>query len=175
MTDPKPRMLSICGPQKKICDLLAYDPAADLAAAKPRTGPSPIIQTEKGVKAGRISVTRKYPWTGYGWVSQDYHNECGVSSATTNTATTSPLVSMSEYWHSDRLGINLLSIRSSPFSGSQTLAITELTGGEPGEQLFQLPDSPVHDQQRTRRSPGRPPRQGRKMHATGSTSISSKT
>jgi len=60
-----------------------------------------------------------------------------------------PLVSTSEYWHSERLGINLLSIRSSPFFGKQTFTITELTVGEPDQQLFELPDYPVHDQRKT--------------------------
>jgi hypothetical protein len=61
-----------------------------------------------------------------------------------------PLISTSEYWHSDQLGINLLSIRSSAFFGKQTFTITELTVGDPDAQLFQLPDYPIHDQRKNR-------------------------
>ncbi len=50
-----------------------------------------------------------------------------------------PLNSMSEYWHSQQLGINLLSIRSSPYFGKQTFTITELSVGEPDAQKFELP------------------------------------
>ena len=40
IADPKERTLYNCSPQKHICDLLAYDPASDLAAATVRTGSS---------------------------------------------------------------------------------------------------------------------------------------
>jgi hypothetical protein len=48
----------------------------------------------------------------------------------------------------DRLGINLLLIRSSPFFGEQTFRIAELSVVEPGEQLFALPDDPFHDREK---------------------------
>jgi hypothetical protein len=49
-----------------------------------------------------------------------------------------PLTYVSEYWHSDQLGINLLSIRTSPFFGKQTFTITEITAADPDPQLFAL-------------------------------------
>jgi hypothetical protein len=50
-----------------------------------------------------------------------------------------PLTSVREYWHSDLLGINLLSTVSSPLFGKQVFTITEMNPGEPDPQLFDLP------------------------------------
>lgn len=47
--------------------------------------------------------------------------------------------SLTEYWHSPQLGLNLLSMRSSPFFGKQTFTITELSVGEPDPKLFEIP------------------------------------
>ena len=56
---------------------------------------------------------------------------------------------MSEYWHSQQLGLNLLSIRSSPYFGKQTFTITEISTGDPDAQLFQLPAGyTVNDQRK---------------------------
>lgn len=140
IADPKQRMLYNCSPQKKICDLLAYDPAEELAAAKPRIGPAHIVQSEKGSQS---------------WEDLGARNILGVDTLGFRETTITnagvlgndqPLISTTEYWHSERLGINLVSIRSSPFFGKQTFTITELTVGEPDPQLFELPDYPVHDQ-----------------------------
>jgi hypothetical protein len=60
-----------------------------------------------------------------------------------------PLTSFSEYWHSQQLGLNLLSLRSSPFFGKQTFTITELTASEPDPELFQIPEGfKVNDQRK---------------------------
>ena len=46
-----------------------------------------------------------------------------------------PMTSIREYWHSQELGLNLLSIRSGPMTGRQTFTITELSPGEPDPQI----------------------------------------
>jgi hypothetical protein len=59
-----------------------------------------------------------------------------------------PIQIVLEYWHSPRLGFNLLSSRSDPRIGTQTFAITELDTAEPDPQLFSVPDGyQVVDQQ----------------------------
>jgi hypothetical protein len=59
---------------------------------------------------------------------------------------------MSEYWHSDQLGINLLSVRTSPFFGKQTFTITDLTAADPDPQLFAVPAGfKVNDQRKNQR------------------------
>jgi hypothetical protein len=61
-----------------------------------------------------------------------------------------PLNNFSEYWHSEQLGLNLLSIRSSPFFGKQTFTITEITASDPDAQLFELPAGyRVNDQRKS--------------------------
>ncbi len=60
-----------------------------------------------------------------------------------------PLTSMREYWHSDQLGINLLSIRTSPQFGKQTFTIEEITAADPDPQMFELPTGyTVNDQRK---------------------------
>jgi hypothetical protein len=60
-----------------------------------------------------------------------------------------PLTYMSEYWRSEQLGINLLSVRSSPFFGRQTFTITDLTAADQDPQLFALPTGfKVNDQRK---------------------------
>ncbi len=143
IADPKQRTLYNCGPQKQICDLLVYDPASDLAAAAPRKGTSRTLAHGDGNVA---------------WEDLGNRNIAGIDTVGTRETTTmnagtmgndQPLTSMREYWHSDQLGINLLSIRSSPFFGKQTFTITEITAAEPDAQMFELPAGfTVHDQRK---------------------------
>lgn len=49
------------------------------------------------------------------------------------------VTAMREIWHSQKLGINLLSIRSEPIVGKQTFAITKLSSSHPDSHLFELP------------------------------------
>jgi hypothetical protein len=51
-----------------------------------------------------------------------------------------PLVTTREFWHSPRLGINLLSIVDSPRSGKQTFTLTDVSFSEPDLKLFELPE-----------------------------------
>jgi hypothetical protein len=44
-----------------------------------------------------------------------------------------------EYWYSEKLGLNLLSIRSDPRFGKQTFRATNLMLSEPDPELFELP------------------------------------
>ena len=82
------------------------------------------------------------------WEDLGKRNIAGIDTVGTRETTTidagamgndQPLTYMSEYWHSEQLGINLLSVRSSPFFGKQTFTITELTAADPDSQLFELP------------------------------------
>ncbi len=143
IADPKQRTLYNCSPQKHICDLLVYDPASDLSAASPRKG------TSRTLPRGDGSVA---------WEDLGNRNIAGIDTDGTRETTTmnagtmgndQPLISMREYWHSDQLGINLLSIRTSPMFGKQTFTITEITAAEPDPQMFELPAGyTVNDQRK---------------------------
>jgi hypothetical protein len=143
IADPKQRTLYNCSPRIYICDLLVYDPASDLAAASPRKGTSRVLPDGDG----NVS-----------WEDLGNRNIAGIETAGSREVTTmnagtlgndQPLTSMREYWHSDQLGINLLSIRTGPMFGKQTFTVTEITATEPDPQLFELPAGyTIHDQRK---------------------------
>ena len=141
IADPKQRTLYNCSTDKHICDLLTYDPTDDLSAAAPRTQPSGPMT--------RGNTT---------WEDLGTRNIAGVDAVGTRETTTieagkigndQPLTSMSEFWHSQELGINLLSIRTSPMFGKQTFTITEIAAADPDAQMFELPEGyKIHDQRK---------------------------
>jgi hypothetical protein len=142
IADPKQHTLYNCSPQRHVCELLVYDPTSDLAAASPRKGSSRILPDGKGNVA---------------WEDLGNRNIAGIETVGSREITTmnadtmgndQPLTSMREYWHSDQLGINLLSIRTSPMFGKQTFTISEITAAEPEAQLFELPTGYTVDDQR---------------------------
>ena len=133
IADPKRRTLYNCSTEKQICDLLVFDPTNALSAL------SPHKRSLGPLSHGDENVT---------WEDLGNRNIAGIDTVGTRQTTVTPagawgndqpLTSMSEYWHSEKLGINLLSIRSGPSFGKQTFTITELTAAEPDRQLFELP------------------------------------
>jgi hypothetical protein len=146
IADPNQRTLYSCGTERHICDLLVYDPTNGLSALSPRKGSSGPLPEGGGDVA---------------WEDRGKRNIAGIETVGTRETTTAdagtigndqPLTHMSEYWHSEQLGINLLSVRSSPFFGKQTFIIIELTAAEPDPQLFELPIGfKVNDQRKNPR------------------------
>jgi hypothetical protein len=143
VADPQLRTLYNCSPERHICDLLVFDPASDLAAATPPKGRSGPMPHGDGNDL---------------WEDLGSRNIAGIDTVGTRETTTvnagtmgndQPLTSMREYWHSEQLGINLLSIRTSPMFGKQTFTITEITAGDPDPQMFELPAGyKVNDQRK---------------------------
>lgn len=142
IADPKQHTLYNCSPQNKICDLLLYDPADDLSTASLRPVHPHIADSEKGSQSWEDLGTRNILGVETSGVRETTVTNAGV------LGNDQPLTSMTEYWHSKQLGINLVSLRSSPFFGKQTFTITELSTGQPDSQLFQLPNYPIHDQRK---------------------------
>jgi hypothetical protein len=133
LVDPKLGTLYNCSTEKKICDLLVYDPPSDLTGASPPKAASGPLPHGDGNVA----------WEDLGKMNIAGVETHGTRETVTQNAGTlgndEPLTSVTEYWHSNQLGINLLSIRSNPYFGKQTFTITELTAGDPDPQLFELP------------------------------------
>jgi hypothetical protein len=50
-----------------------------------------------------------------------------------------PLLSKREFWFSQKLGVNLISKRQDPFSGTQNFEVSDITVGEPDRKLFEVP------------------------------------
>jgi hypothetical protein len=143
LADAKQRTLYNCSPARHACDLLVYDPGSDLAAASPRKGSSHPLKNGDGNVA---------------WEELGTRNLAGVDTTGTRETTTmnagtigndQPLTSMTEFWHSQELALNLLSIRTSPVFGRETFTITELSASEPDPQLLQLPEGfKINDQRK---------------------------
>lgn len=142
IADPKLHTLYNCNTEKHVCDLVAYDPSKDLTAAQPRTPPGtgvvdhgPFTLEDLGTKniAGVDTVG----------IRETYRIEAGAM------GNDQPMTSVKEEWHSQELGINLLSIRSGPMVGKQTFTVVELTATEPDPQQFELPSGyKVNDQRK---------------------------
>lgn len=140
--DPKQRTLYNCSTEKHICDLLAYDPGSELSDATARKGSSHKLPQDGGEVVGEDLGSRNLA----GMDTVDARETTTTSAGTMGNDR--PLTSVNEFWHSDQLGINLLSIRSSPFFGKQIFTIVELTPTEPDPQLFELPAGFKVDDQR---------------------------
>jgi hypothetical protein len=134
ISDPKQLTLFNCSPAKKMCDLMSYNPARELASTEPVRGSSGPLSDGKGNVA---------------WEELGRRNIAGIDTVGTRQTTTlnagvmgndEPLTSMREFWHSEQFGINLLSIRTGPTLGKQTFTITEFTPGDPDPQLFKVPE-----------------------------------
>ena len=143
LADPKQRTLYNCSPIRHICDLLVYEPASDLSAATVHPGSSRSLPKGDGNVAWEELGNRNI----VGIDTEGFRETTTINAGTMGND--QPLTSLSEYWHSPQLGINLLSIRSSPFFGRQSFTITELTAAEPDPQLFELPAGyKVNDQRK---------------------------
>ena len=143
VADPHQQTLYNCSPQRHICDLLVYDPASDLAAASPHRGKPGTTPHEDGSTVREELGSRNIA----GIDTVGYRETNIVNPGTWGND--QPLTSMREYWHSDQLGINLLSIRTSPQFGRQTFTIEEVTAGDPDPQIFELPAGyKVNDQRK---------------------------
>jgi hypothetical protein len=133
LADPKQHTLYNCSTEKHVCELLTYEPAEDSATIPAHKATSMQLPNGDGI------VT----WEELGGRDIAGMETVGTRETTIRNAGTmgndQPLTFMSEYWHSDQLGINLLSIRSSPFFGKQIFTITDLTPGDPDPKLFELP------------------------------------
>jgi len=141
IADPKQRTLYNCSTGKHICELLTYDPTEDLTAASPRRPPSGTLT--RGTMTFEDLGTRNI--VGIDTVGTRETHTIPVGTVGNDL----PLTSMSEFWHSEQLGINLLSVRMSPMFGKQTFTITEITSAEPDPQNFELPAGyKVNDQRK---------------------------
>lgn len=132
IADPQEHTLYNCSPQRHICELRNYDPSEELTAAAPRT-PIPSGVEERGHSTVEELGTRNISGVdtvGRREITAIEPGEVGNDQA---------LTEMNETWHSQELGINLLSIRSGPIVGKQTFTITELSSSDPDSHLFELP------------------------------------
>jgi hypothetical protein len=132
-----------CSTERRICDLLGFNPAGALSA----------VISPKGTSGPLPDGTGNVAWEDLGKRNIAGVNTVGIRETTTVNVgvmgNDEPLSGVREYWHSDELGVNLLSIRTGPMVGKQNFTITEITLGDPDVQLFALPGGfKVNDQRK---------------------------
>jgi hypothetical protein len=132
VADPKLRTQYNCSTLRHICELRTYDPADDLTAAAPLKPLPP-----RAMSADNVAVEDLGTRNIVGIDTIGRRETVTVEAGTVGND--QPFTTLKEYWHSQELGLNLLSIRSGPMVGKQTFTITELTAAEPDPQLFELP------------------------------------
>jgi len=133
IADPKELTLYNCSPERHICELRNYSPSKELpAAAQHMPIPGGVLKTEHTTVEDL--GTRNIAGVDTVGLRQTTFIEPGVE------GNDQAVTAMRETWHSQRLGINLLSIRSEPIVGKQSFTITELSSADPDSHLFEVPD-----------------------------------
>lgn len=132
IVDPQRHTLHNCSPQRQICELRNYDPSNELAAAVPHR-PIPSGVEEHGHTKAEDLGSRNI--LGFDTVGRRLTTVIEPGQIGNDQM----LTGMEETWHSQELGINLLSIRSGPIVGKQTFTIVELGSSDPDSHLFELP------------------------------------
>lgn len=135
--DPAAHTFINCNPYKKVCYVLPYDDPAD---ADPTFDPG--VQNFPAGTTTREDLGRRFI------LGIDTR---GIRVTTTLKpgvlGNTLPWVITREYWYSEQLGINLLSIRNDPRSGRQTFTVSEINTAPADPKLFELPNGfPLIDQ-----------------------------
>lgn len=132
MRNPKQHTLYNCSPQRHICELRNYEPSEELSAGAPRT-PIPSGEVQRGPTTVEDLGTRSI--AGVETIGRRETTVIAPGEMGNDQAVTA----INETWHSQELGINLLSTRSGPIVGRQTFTITELSSSDPDSHLFDLP------------------------------------
>lgn len=135
--DPAAHVFYNCHPYKKVCYMLPYNDPVDVDPTF-----DPGVQSFPAGSTTREDLGRRFI------LGIDTH---GVRVTTTLKpgvlGNSQPWVITREYWYSEQLGINLLSIRNDPRSGHQTFTVAEISTAPPDPKLFDLPDGfPIIDQ-----------------------------
>lgn len=132
IADPRQHTLYSCSPFRHICELETYDPTNELAAASPRK-PIPNGTVMQDHLTVEDLGTRRI--AGVETVGRRETNIIDVGVMGNDQ----PLTATNETWHSQDLGINLVSTRTGPMIGKQNFTITDLTAAEPDPALFKVP------------------------------------
>jgi hypothetical protein len=133
IADPNQHTLYTCAIFQRVCELETYDPTHELAAAEAR---KPVPNGALVQDHSKIEDLGTRTIAGVETVGRRETNTIDVGLMGNDQ----PLTSMNETWHSQELGINLLSIRTGPMTGKQNFTITELNVVEPDPELFRVPE-----------------------------------
>jgi hypothetical protein len=133
ITDPEQHTWYNCETTAKVCELLTYHLTTENTYLPPigKTGPLPD---------GRGSQQHEDlgPGNTEGVETRGYRETQTLNPGVMGND--APMVTVREFWYSQELGINLVSMVDSPLSGKQMFTAKDLTLGEPEATLFLVPD-----------------------------------
>lgn len=133
IADPGQQIYFNCNVESKICTERRYGGSTS-AVYKPMVGVSGPLPSGDGY--------RKHEDLGSGSVG-------GVTTAGYRDTTTinpgvlgndQPMTTMREFWYSEKLGIDLVSILDSPQAGKQVFTVTDISTDDPDPKTFSVPD-----------------------------------
>ena len=129
ISDPVTHELYICMPQGRTCQVEVFSPPESF----------PYTPTAKAhVAQGSTSESEDLGTQSIGGLETVGTRETTIIRAGT-IGNNSPLLSKREFWFSPRLGVNLISQRQDPLSGTQNFEVSDITLGEPDAKLFEVP------------------------------------
>jgi len=129
ISDPVTHELYICMPHGRTCQVEVFSPSEFL----PYTPPAKAHMTQ-----GSTSESEDLGKQSLGGLETVGTRETTVIPAGT-IGNNSPLLSKREFWFSPKLGVNLISKRQDPLSGTQNFEVSEIALGDPDAKLFEVP------------------------------------
>ena len=121
ISDPNAKEQYICAPRERVCQLEVFHALSPIGSAAGRP-PEAALGTKSiaGVEAVGTRETKMIPMGTIG--------------------NSSPIRTTMEYWYSQRLGFNALSIREDPRFGTQKFELSDVVMADPDPNLFAPPE-----------------------------------
>jgi len=129
ISDPVTHELYICMPHGRTCQVEVFSPPESLPYTPPAKAHAAQGSSSESVDLGKQSVA--------GLETVGTRETTIIPAGTVGN--NSPLLSKREFWFSPQLGVNLISKRQDPFSGTQNFEVSDITLGDPDAKLFEVP------------------------------------
>jgi len=129
ISDPVTHELYICMPHGRTCQVEVFSPPEFLSYTPPAKAHMAQGSTSESEDLGKQFL---------GGLETVGTRETTVIPAGT-IGNNSPLLSKREFWFSPKLGVNLISKRQDPLSGTQNFEVSEIALGDPDAKLFEVP------------------------------------
>jgi len=129
ISDPVAHALYICIPHERTCQLEVFSQWESAPYGAP--GKAHMVQ-------GSSSQSEDLGKQAVGGLETVGTRETTIIPAGT-IGNNSPLMSKREFWFSPQLGVNLISKRQDPLSGTQNFEVSDIALGDPDTKLFEVP------------------------------------
>src|SRR2546425_10712555 len=129
ISDPVAHELYICMPDGRTCQLEVFSPLESAPYGAP--GKAHMVQ-------GSSSQSEDLGKQAIGGLETVGTRETTIIPAGT-IGNNSPLMSKREFWFSPQRGVNLISKRQDPLSGTQNFEVSDIALGDPDAKLFEVP------------------------------------